>query len=1106
MAPERKPLFRPEALRPLLASFQLPPPAVAARPKVARWAALLKTPQAGGMKETELRDEFLYDVFRDLLGYTTPAQNPAHYAFKKEALIQVDGTYADAAFGRFDPAGGPVAVVLEGKGPNDPLDKPYKSRKRSAVEQAVLYALQLKVDWYLVTNLRETRLYCKRDDTAHFEQFKTADLDADEAELRRFVYLLGAERVAAPDRNHLDDLHAESKRIGRDLTAGYYREYRDLRARTFDAIRRSNPAADPRDLLAAAQKVLDRVLFIAFCEDRGLLPDNSIEGAYRHADPYNPRPVWENFKGLFRAVDRGNPALRIDAYNGGLFAPDPAVDALAVPDDVCEGFKKLAEYEYGTDYRPDAKLIDVEILGHIFEQSISDLEGLHQQITADPAAAAEPAGPSKRKREGAFYTPEYITRYIVAETLGPVLRERFEALRAGHEAAAARTTRKAFADPRLFDPADLTEPRRKALAKFWGEWLNGLEGVRVVDPACGSGAFLIEAFDQMFAEYQAAEGYLQALGSGSGLFEPRKTIITHNLFGVDLNAEAVSVARLSCWIKTAEKGKKLTALDRNIVRGNSVVGGPLSPLEAWRERFPEVFAAGGFDVVIGNPPYVRQEWITADKPYLKDHYRTYDGVADLYVYFYELGLTVLKPGGRLGYIVTNKWMKAGYGEALRTLYADAAWVESVVDLGHNKQIFPDADVFPCILTAKKPDAGPAPDAARVCVIPREQFRVDDLSRQIAAEGVSVPRARLGAGPWNLEPPGVAKLMDKLKAVGVPLKEFLGVGPYRGVLTGCNDAFIIDSATRDKLLTEDQRSEVVLKKYLRGQDIDRWGCSWSREWIIFARRGTDIDQLSAVKRHLEQYHTRLQPKPKDWTGDEWPGRKAGSYKWYELQDSTDYWREFEKPKLVWPDLSWRPSFFFDPNNLYVNDTTFFVTNPDFWALAALNSPAMWCWLWRNVVHGKDEVLRLKNIYTEQIPIPRPTDTQRTEAEAAVRRLIALTGERQAGRAAVTDWLRAEFGVEKASQKLRDPAGLDPDAFVAEVKKGGKKGLSVADVKRLRDEHAGSVVPLRALAREADGLERRVSDLVNAAYGLTPAEVALMWQTAPPRMPISPPTGA
>jgi hypothetical protein len=180
----------------------------------------------------------------------------------------------DAAFGRFDSAGRTVAAAFEGADPGDPLDQPYRGRKRSAVEQAVLYAPRLKVDWYLVTNLRETRLYCKRDDTAHFERFTTAALDADEVELRRLVFLLRADRVAA-GRNHLDDLHAESKQIGRELTAGYHREYRDLRARTLAALRRGNPGTDPPELLPAVQKVLDRVLFVAVAEDRGLLRGRS---------------------------------------------------------------------------------------------------------------------------------------------------------------------------------------------------------------------------------------------------------------------------------------------------------------------------------------------------------------------------------------------------------------------------------------------------------------------------------------------------------------------------------------------------------------------------------------------------------------------------------------------------------------------------------------------------------------------------------------------------------------------------------------------------------------------------------------------------------------
>ena len=193
-------------------------------------------------------------------------------------------------------------------------------------------------------------------------------------------------------------------------------------------------------------------------------------------------------------------------------------------------------------------------------------------------------------------------------------------------------------------------------------------------------------------------------------------------------------------------------------------------------------------MVVGNPPYVRQEWLSDYKPYLQTAYKAYHGMADLYVYFYELGLNVLKPGGLLSFIVTNKWMKSGYGEPLRRLFSEAAWVESVVDFGHAKQIFADADVFPSIIVSRKPTTGPKPTTARLCAIPREQLRIDDLSRQIEAEGVALPLEQLTAGTWQLEPKGVTELLAKLGKNGIALREFTGAETLLGIKTGLNEAF------------------------------------------------------------------------------------------------------------------------------------------------------------------------------------------------------------------------------------------------------------------------------------------------------------------------------
>ena len=762
-----KVLIRPEAIRTKMVGFKMPTTLDDARAKLAGWADRLKNRTIDKKKETELLPTFLSDIFGGLLGYreVVSAAKTADYSLKRETLVEVDGKKADATLGYYGIEQERNAVALEGKGPQDPLDRPFAGRKYSAVDQALRYAINLKLTWYIVTNLREIRLYSKQEDQYTFERFRVETLAENDAELKRFVFLLGRERVCADNgANHLDELVADSRTIGQKLTVKFYGEYRKLRNESFELIKRANPGSDPQLILQATQKLLDRILFIAFCEDRGLLPTNSITKAFEHKN-YGGGPVYNNFKVLFHHINVGEPPLQINKYNGKLYAHDSFLDELRVPDGVCENFNILASYEYGQRLDERDALIDVDILGHVFEQSISDLE----DKSAELAGRTEQI--SNRKQTGAFYTPPFITRYIVRETLTPVVAARFEAFRKARYDVIKKGTagRTAIENPRSFDAKALRGDAKDILVGFWRDWIDELKTIRIIDPSCGSGAFLIEAFEQMSSIYGEAVGFITDL-IGSTYVDVRRTILEHNLYGVDLNESAVGIARLSCWIQTAEPGKTLSSLDKNFLSGNSLLGFD------WPGKFPAVFASGGFDVVVGNPPYVRQEWITDIKPQLQETYQAYDGKADLFVYFYELASKLLKPGGRIGYIVTNKWLKAGYGANLRKLYAEQMWVEQLADFGHAKQIFPDADVFPCILVARKPDNGKAPNNSRVCVIPRDTLRIDDLSRQIEEEGFELPRKRLTAEAWNLEPPAVAKLMDKLRANGVPLKEYIGVVP------------------------------------------------------------------------------------------------------------------------------------------------------------------------------------------------------------------------------------------------------------------------------------------------------------------------------------------
>ncbi len=800
-------------------------------------------------------------------------------------------------------------------------------------------------------------------------------------------------------RCHLYELLTESERVGKELTKDFYLGYAKMRQAAFQQLCRDNPDVPRHKVLGCAQKLLDRVLFAAFCEDRGLLPTETIRKAYEHRDPYRPHLIWENFRGLFQAINQGNAALGIHAYNGGLFADDPLLDRLTVSDEVCKHFRELGDYDYRpahqATFAPAAgnqSLIDVDILGHIFEQSITDLEKLRNELegttlpspgtdrrlvgrgaggegSADrsaPRAGGEgsgdgsadgeggngepaPRSATRRKKEGAFYTPSFVTRYIIEQALGAVLRERFEQLRQSHQNAAKGLARTALAEPSVYELDKLKKPQRAALVRFWEAWQDELKTIRLLDPACGSGAFLIEAFDQLHATYQKSNDRLEELRGHRTLFDLDKRILENNLYGIDLNEEAIEICRLSLWIKTAERGKILTSLDHTIRVGNSIIADPAVHPKAfhWQAAFPEVFspllpgegpgvravgpgaravasaakaarsragaaaggrpisprlpgegpgvravgpgvraAAGGFDVVVANPPYVRQELLTPIKPYLESAYRAYHGMADLYVYFYELGIRLLKPGGLLSYVVTNKWMKSGYAEPLRRFFDENAWIESVVDFGHAKQIFEEVDVFPSIIVARRPTDAPKPETARLCTIPREQLRIDDLSRQIEREGVDLPLSQLGADTWQLEPGGVNALFAKIKAKGIPLREFAGAKPYRGVVTGCNDAFLIDASTRETLITADPQCAEIIKPYLRGQDVDRWCADWSRLWMVFTRRGIDIEKYPAIRRYLDGYRKQLEPKPKDWQGSEWPGRKTGAYKWYEVQDPIE----------------------------------------------------------------------------------------------------------------------------------------------------------------------------------------------------------------------------
>ncbi|HRQ79581.1 MAG TPA: Eco57I restriction-modification methylase domain-containing protein [Azospirillaceae bacterium] len=1138
---ELKPLFRPEVVHTALAAAPPPAPSERALERLVFWRDRLEGDAKKGVGEASHLPQFVADLFGEVLGYRSDVDSPAAYTLAREYVNPVDGKCADAVIGRFAPdqPRRPVMVV-EGKGPLDPLERPWAGRKKSAVEQAYLYAVNLSCDWIVVTNMAETRLYNKRADMRAFERFETRRLANEPHTLARFVFVLGADSVLEPGGGcRLDRLLAESERQGRDLSAQFYQDYQEIRYALLDAVREHNPALTHDRALAATQKLLDRVLFAAFCEDRGLLPADIVERAVDTVNPFVPTPRWLNFQALFRAIDAGCARLKIPLYNGGLFAADADLDALTLPDAACENFRRLAAY----NFRPAmaameaggaaaaAPVVDVDILGHIFEQSIDDLDRLRGELVSGDyeekrrRQAKGGKGPSRRNLGGSFYTPAFVTRHMVDEALTPVLAERFERCRArlladaeareaaqparrGKKAASAGTV---LEDPRAAAAKNLTAEQRGHLANFWEAWREELQTVRILDPACGSGAFLIECFDRMAAAYGEATARLADLSGGQlALFDADATILRRNLFGVDISGEAVNICRLSLWIKTAKRDAPLTGLDDNVIQGDSLIDDPAFSARAvdFAARFPQAFEQGGFDVVIGNPPYVRQELIGDAKPFLQKRYRAFHGMADLYVYFYERGLELLRPGGRLSYVVTNKWLKAGYGEGLRGLFADSAWLESVVDFGHAKAIFPDADVFPCVVLARKPEpSAEPPTETRVCAVPRDQLRIDDLTRQTADEGFFLPRDHFGAAPWRLEPPQALALMDKIARAGAPLVEYAGTKPYRGVLTGLNEAFLIDGATRRRLIDQDPACAELIKPYLRGQDVKRWASPASDLFMIVMKSSGDhswpwaqADNETTAEKLFAATYPSLHRWFKPWEERLRKRQDKGRY-WWELRPCA-YYEKFEGKMILYKDIMYNSKFSYVYDGAYVNNTVYFIESSDLHILSALSSPLMWWYTWRKFEHAKDEALRFFTDFVQALPIaPCPADA-RDEMAAAVERLTDIHRRKYAAAADWRDWLRLQHGLEKPGRALAMPFALTGDGVAEQVKaaRGARRPLSPSDLKGLKSAVAETVEPVRALLREAEGLERRLSDIVNRAYGLDADDIALLRRTAPPRTPL------
>lgn len=946
-------LFNKKLLQTHLNNFEFPQGFDFGRAEkiVHTWQESIKNGNYNKTKETQVQSAFLTKFFNTILGYTEMHDDPNEWFLINEAKTEFDNTRADGALGFFGNSEDITRAVIELKDAKTPLDKKSRKDYDSAVSQAFSYSSKFDgCDWIIVSNFKEIRLYNKDRGQGYFESFAILSLD-DEKEFKRFYFMLCKQNLIDKNRNSLiDKLVKDTSKNEEDISKKFYKDFKALRQELFIHLCEHNKDINKKCLLEKTQKLLDRLIFIMFCEDSvvGLLPFQTLKKYYDMGNE-SPIPGDENIypliKGLFQSIDKGNSTVKppINAYNGGLFATDEILDNLTIKDTAWENVINLANYDFESD-------LNVNILGHIFEQSLSDLE----QIKAEIDGIKEDKKKSKRKKDGIFYTPEYITRYIVEQTVGRYLEE---------------------------NP-------------------DKLETIKILDPACGSGAFINQAHTFLKEQYQirTEETIANERSSKRGgqefvalnmfkhtnIAETDRSILLNNLFGVDLNEESTEITKLALWLKTARKDQPLQNLDNNIKCGNSLIDDPEIACDKafnWNEQFKGIIDDGGFDVVIGNPPYVRQELFSKDKPYLEKHYEVYTGVSDLYVYFFEKGMKLLKEGGYFAFVVSNKFLKAGYGKKLTQYLQKNHSIVEIIDFG-DLQIFEGATTYPCIITIKK--MKPNETQTCKCLKLENLDNVTNLKTEVNNKGFDLSITNSDE-TWASNNKQNFDVLEKLRQNSTPLKDFLKDDIYRGIVTGSNDVFIINNEIKEKLCEEHSSSNEIIKPVLKGLDISRNFYQWDNLWIIFTRRGINIDNYPAIKNYLKTFREKLEPKPSDWEGD-WNGRKAGPYKWYEIQDNIAYYKEFEKPKIIWGNLSTEASFGYDTNNFYINAPACILPTSEKWLIAILNSKLSTYFLKNTAVERQGGFFEQKPVYIKQIPIPNTNKEQQTSLASKAEQMI------------------------------------------------------------------------------------------------------------------------
>lgn len=948
------------------------------------------------IKEEQFQEGFLRELFVKVLGYTI---NPSpNYNLTTELKNEVGSKKADGAILIDDKAIGVIEL------------KDHKTPDLASIEnQAFGYKNKHKeTRLVIISNFEKLRLYI--DNAVEYREWDIFHMKEDD--FRELYLCLAWEQVA-----HGIALQMKSESVSNEeqITKALYKDYSQFKRVLFADILAQNPTPEGREtkdwqllLFKKTQKLLDRLLFIFFAEDCGLLPPNSmvkiIEQWVDLQEKYDEYfPLYDRIKKYFGYMNTGHQGKQYEifAYNGGLFKPDEILDHIKITDNVlAEHTRKLSEYDFESD-------VDVNILGHIFENSLSEIEEVTQQITSGEAPQV-----SKRKQDGVFYTPQYITKYIVENTVGRLCAEKKQELHIVEDEYLSEQRRQIQTKKRLLE--QLHQYR---------EWLLSLT---ILDPACGSGAFLNAALQFLMSEHKHIDEMEAKVTGSSIVFQDiENSILEHNLYGVDINEESVEIAQLALWLRTAKPRRKLNSLNQNIKCGNSLISDPAIAGDKafdWQKEFPQVFEKGGFDVVIGNPPYVNMANIQneQERKFYQSNYSTVKNKCDLYSIFTEKAKSLLKDNGLLGFIFPNSWMGTESFSKFRDFLSKEVKVYQLVELPPG--VFEDA-IVTTVLCFYQNTLPQASNNVEVYACVDKEFVKKDFV--LSYEQI-------------LNNPNTSFAFEKtISLENVACKKLSEIASFSLGIKTSDDARFVFKKPIDE----------TCYKFIRGRNISKWSHPYNDEWIWY-QPALICEKPGGRPRVLENF----------------------------LVDR----------KIVVQDIATQITATIDSERYLCNDTLNIIyslcAEYSFeYILCILNSKLVNVWFKKIFPAG----LHIKQNQLEQIPIPIIDMDAQQPFVALADTMLSLNFQLQEKRSQFLRRLSENLEGVKITTALQAFDTMDFKGFVAELKKQKIK-LTLSQQDEWEEYFNQRIAECQTLSAQIQATDNEIDNKVFDLYGLTEEE--------------------